>query len=200
MIVQIRGGSGAGKSTMVRRWIEEHGEHTRYMMANAGAWGLAHIDCPPSRPFALGFEKEKVIVVGHYDSTGGGGDMIKSVTHIYDVAVMAALNGQNVLLESLFCSKDSKHTHTVLLTAKSRSIPAHIIQLDVPEEVCYQSVQARRAALGKEERFLKAHANDWKSAHPGMEKHLRSWEEEGLCSVYRLSRDDAAAKLRELLG
>lgn len=201
MIVQLRGGSGSGKSTMVRRWVETHGHHSRMMMAEHSAqYGLSHIDCAVSRPFALAFSKERVAVIGHYDAPGGGADMIKSVYHIYDVIRVAVETGYHVLVESLFMSKDAKATTELLSWAKERGIPVHIILLDVPEQECYDSVMERRRALGKEERQLRAHAKDYHAAHRAMLPVYAEWEKAGLINFYHLGREAAAEKLKELIG
>lgn len=198
MIVQVRGGSGSGKSTLVRQWVEAHGEHKRHMMKDAEAWGLGHIFCADSRPFALEFPGQKTVVVGHYDAPGGGGDMIKSVYHIYDVVRKAALLDQHVLVESLFMSKDAKATRELLVHLEGW--PVHIILLDIGEEDGYASVMERRRALGKEERQLRAHSKDWHAAHKSMLPLYREWEAAGLIHFHHLNRADAALKLTELLG
>lgn len=201
MIVQLRGGSGSGKSTLVRHWVDDHGPHNRMMMdMHAAQYGLDHIDCAKSRPFALAFPQHKVAVVGHYDAPGGGADMIKSVYHIYEVVKVACETGYHVLVESLFMSKDAKATTDLLSWAKDQGIPVHIILMDVPEDECYESVMARRRALGKEERHLRAHAKDYHAAHHAMIPCYEEWQKAGLINYYHLNRADAASKVRELLG
>lgn len=204
MIVQVRGGSGSGKSTLVRQWVEEHQEgHVRHMMSTAYAWNLEHIDCAQSRPFALQFPLENVIVPGHYDAPGGGCDMIKSVSHIYDVVRTANSYRYNVLMEGLFVSKDTKETRALLesFAGLGESRPeVFILLLDVPEADCYQSVMDRRASLGKEPRHLKAHRADWRSAHVSNVPHYEAWQREGLAHFERHSRESAAARVRELLS
>lgn len=169
-------------------------------MSEAGQFGLAHIDCAQSRPFALTFENERVAIVGHYDASGGGGDMIKSVYHIYDVVRAAAERGYHVLVESLFMSKDAKATLELLSWAKGRSIPVHIILMDVPEDTCYESVMERRRALGKVERHLRAHAKDYHAAHRAMLPLYHEWEAAELIDFYQCSREEAAARLKGLIG
>lgn len=200
MIVQIRGGSGSGKSTLVREWVDDHGEHERHMMEVARFYGLGHINCAASRPFALEFKPEGVVVVGHYDAPGGGADMIKSVYHIYDVVRKAVEIGRDVLVESLFMSKDAKATLELLDWAKERGEAVHIILLDLPEQDCYDSVQERRRVLGKEERHLRAHSKDYHAAHKSMLSVYQKWHEEGLITFHHLGRIDASLRVRELIG
>lgn len=193
MIVQVRGASGSGKSTLVRAWVDEHGPPLRYMMKSAAAMGLGHVDCPPSRPYALALpvpDRPRVIVPGHYDASGGGADMIKSKAHIYDIVDQAVRWKHNVLMESLFISKD------VTLTLERYGPQGiHVLFLDLPEEECRASVHARRAALGREYRELRQHARDWKDVGVA----CRKLEEAGV-TVERLDREGCARRVRELLG
>lgn len=195
MIVQVRGASGAGKSTLVRQFVERHGPPEKYMRSNAGAWGLDHVDSPLSRPFALGVRtgQGQVIVPGHYESAGGGADMIKSKTHIYDVVDKAVSNGCHVLVESLFLSKDVGVT-------KERSMgwltTFKVIYIDLPEEVCEESVQVRREAMGRERRPLRQHANDYKETT----KAVKQLRDAGFDVEVFTDRAAAAARVEELLG
>lgn len=191
MIIQIRGASGSGKSTLVRRFVEEHGPPLRYMMAKAEAMGMGHVDCPPSRPFALELPKLRTVIPGHYESSGGGADMIKSKAHIYDVAELAMREGRHVLVESLFLSKDTRET---LDRMPGWPTTFKIIYLEVPEEVCLASVHARRAALGREYRPLKQHARDFKEVASAVSKL------QGKVDIEGHTRDSAARRIRELLA
>lgn len=198
MIVQIRGGSGSGKSTLVRRWVEDHGPPMKYMMKAAGVFGLDQLkeSVALSRPFALACpvpDRPRVIVPGHYEAAGGGADMVKSKHHICDIIDKALSFGSNVLLESLFMSKD------VNLMLDRYGPPGSdtfkVLLLDVPEEECLASVHERRAALGKPYREMRAHARDWKDVHVA----VRKLEEAG-GQVERHTRESCAARVRELLG
>lgn len=196
IVVQVRGASGSGKSTLVRQWVEEHGPASKYMMSGAANFGLGHIDCAASRPYALACpvaERTPVIVPGHYEAPGGGADMIKSVYHIYDVCDQALFWQRNVLVEGLFLAKDVK-------ALQERYPPPypylHVLYLDLPEEVCYESVMQRREALGKERRPLRAHANDFR----GVRTAVRILEEKGYQVERFQDRDACAARVREILG
>ena len=129
--------------------------------------------------------------------------MIKSVRDIYDVLRTANRHGCHVLMEGLFVSKDTKETRILLeeLAGMGAARPlVYVLLLDMPEEACYQSVQDRRAALGKAERALKAHRADWRQVHVSNVRHYDAWNAEGLCVMERHSRDSAAARVRELLA
>lgn len=191
MIVQVRGASGSGKSRLVREFVEQYGPVRKYMMSEAADWGLAHIDCPPSRPFALSLPGLRVVVPGHYEASGGGADMIKKVSDIYDVVEKAVAECTDVLVESLFMSKDLK-----AVRERSPLWPTtlKVIYLDLPEAECEEAVQQRREATGRERRPLRQHANDWKEVRKACE-----WLEQNGYDVERHSRQTAAARIRELL-
>lgn len=198
MIVQVRGASGSGKSTIVRQWCEEHGPPVRYMMAKAHNFGLGHIDCPRSRPFALAFPvpgRTAVVVPGHYESSGGGCDMIRKVRDIYDVVDQALFWKRNVLMEGLFVSKDVAATVDRYAPAGPVSPILRILYLDLPQEECYEAVQQRRAALGRELRPLRKHASDWGEVRRSVER----LEMQG-ARVERHDRESCATRIRELLG
>lgn len=125
--------------------------------------------------------------------------MIKSVYHINEVVRTAVGLGFNVLMEGLFVSKDAKATLELLEWAKANETPVVIILIDIEEQEAYDSIQARRKALGKEERFLKSHRSDFRAVHTAMLPYYKKWEEQGLITFYHLSREAAAAKVEELL-
>lgn len=195
IVVQVRGASGSGKSRLVRDWVTEHGPPTKYMMSGAANFGLGHIDCAASRPYALACPNggKPVIVPGHYEAPGGGADMIKNVRHIYDVVDQALFWERNVLVEGLFLSKDVK--------ALEERYPApypylRVLYLDLPLEFCEESVQQRRESLGRERRPLRQHTNDWKDVRRAVEL----LEAKGYQVERFDSRTDCARRVKELLG
>lgn len=198
MIVQVRGASGSGKSTLVRAWVDEHGPVVQYMMARAANFGLGHIDCPASRPFALACPvpgQTAVVVPGHYDAPGGGCDMIKKVSHIYDVVDQALFWQRRVLMEGLFVSKDVGQTADRYAPAGPVLPFLRILYLDLPQEECEAAVQARRAAQGREHRPLRKHAADWAEVRRAVER----LEVQG-ANIERHDRASCAARIRDLLG
>ena len=197
LLVQIRGASGSGKSTLVRRWVEDHGPPLKYMVKNAAAFGLGQLteSVGAARPFALACpvpDRPRVIVPGHYEAAGGGADMIKSKSHICDVIDRALALDHNVLVESLFLSKDVN-----MMWSRYGGYGGmwRILWLDVPEEECLESVHARRTALGREYRPMRAHARDFADVR----KAVSQLTAKGAC-VERHDRDSCAARVRELLG
>lgn len=191
--VQVRGASGSGKSTLVRTWVEEHGPPLKYMMSGAANFGLGHVDCPQSRPYALCCpvpDRERVIIPGHYEASGGGADMIKSKSHIYDVVDVGLSHNHSVLMESLFISKDV----TMTLNRYGSRLPT-ILYLEVPEEECLASVHERRARRGLESRPMRQHARDYAE----VAKAVRQLEAKGV-KVEHHDRVSCAARVRELLG
>lgn len=190
MLVQVRGASGSGKSTLVRRFLEGLPAPLRYL--DKRPFGLDHVESSVSRPFALSYPLpggDRLIVPGHYDAPGGGCDMIKKADHAYDIAGVALDHG-HVLMEGLFLSKD--HRRLREQTARWGITPV-VLYLDLPEEVCEESVQLRRESTGRVRRPLRKHADDFREVRAAVAK----LEAAGM-AVERHDRDSAAARLQEL--
>lgn len=69
VIIQVRGTSGSGKTTAVRK-----------VMAELGEWEPGFVE---GRKRPLFYKRERVAVLGHYEVPCGGGDTIGSVPEIF---------------------------------------------------------------------------------------------------------------------
>lgn len=136
-IVQLRGPSGAGKTTVMRRVMDHLGTPVR----------VRPKDDPTRRsPSFLAWPAKGVVVIGHYDVLCGGCDTIKSRERPFDLARLCADQGATVLLEGLFTTMEFHRTVALAADGYER----HDIFIRPPEAECRLNVEARRLSQGKE--------------------------------------------------
>lgn len=135
-VVQVRGTSGSGKTTVVRAF-----------MALAGGWTPVY---RPGRKKPLYYVskdlEETVAVLGHYEGTACGGcDTIGSARAVYDLAAeLAEGDGPffHVLCEGLLLSEDVKWS--------SQFQDLRCLFLVTPPEECLRRVAGRREKVGND--------------------------------------------------
>lgn len=168
VIVNIRGTSGSGKSTIVRSIMSLYpAKEAKYVPERKQP--LYYILSDPEQP-----ERPKLAVIGHYESSCGGADTIsKYMTGVlqeadedhgdpnsYDLifGLVKELydGGHDVLFEGLLITGDIKRAKDL----KASGYPLHIISLTLPIELCIESVKARRAAKGNENEFNEANTRE----------------------------------------
>lgn len=133
MIIQLRGTSGSGKTTAMRK-----------VMTDLGHWQAIHA---PERKQPLYYfcrALPHVLVLGHYEAACGGCDNIGSAAKVYELAAgfHSAEPGRVILCEGLLLSEDTKW---------SLQMPdLRVIFLTTPVERCLENIRKRRAAAGNE--------------------------------------------------
>lgn len=128
MIIQIRGTSGSGKSTVMRK-VMEH-------------FTLQPVHRPPrKKPLYYKDDNHHLVVVGHYESPCGGGDTIGSARQVAEL-IQELVLWKHVLAEGLLLSEDVKWTE------KMRDV--RVVFLHVGVEQCLANIRKRRAATGNE--------------------------------------------------
>lgn len=133
MIIQIRGTSGSGKSTAMRRWME-----------TAGPWEGQLVD---GRKKPLFYSNAKdVVVLGHYDSQCGGCDTIGSAAAVNELIGKVAGgtfhgNERKIVCEGLLLSEDTKWS--------SQMDDLRVIYLTTPLDRCLRQIESRREEKGK---------------------------------------------------
>lgn len=143
MIIQITGTSGAGKTHLVRRFLD-------YCYDNNIAREPEHID---GRKLPLGYHlwdgRSKVCyLLGAYpdDLDSSGCDNIKDVVWLYDLVRERHEKGETVLFEGLFVMN---HTRGPMLAADYGK-KFCILHLTTPFALCVDSINARRTARGED--------------------------------------------------
>lgn len=135
MIINIRGTGGAGKSTIVRSLMKRFPTVTPFYIEGR------------KRP--LGYRCSDAIhkvmsVVGHYETPCGGGDTMPSPVAVFDLVAEEAAAYRNVVFEGII-SQDSNGR---LIELAKQFVDVTVIALDVPLQVCLDSIRKRRDERG----------------------------------------------------
>jgi hypothetical protein len=139
MILNIRGTSGTGKSTIARQLMACYEpnplRYRRYGRKQPLGYRYAAKDRTLQRDLA---------VVGHYETDCGGADTIPDYDDLVSLVRQGAIGGMDVLFEGLLFSGDVKRTVALhewtLEVGEELAIVA--IQLDL--HICVDSVNQRR--------------------------------------------------------
>ena len=192
-IVNIRGTSGSGKSTVARRimlLLEEKHD-------NAQERGLIG-----GKDRILGHQVGPVFFVGKYATDCGGTDSMSwkgAADDICDLVYRKAMFGP-VVFEGLMAS--SWGTGRLLDLWERCEKRLHVLMLTTPLEGCLQSVNARRSAkaiaLGKPDPGPVNPENTTAKYH-GSLKGAQNLEARGMTTIEYLDRDAAYARALELL-
>ena len=133
MIIQIRGTSGSGKSTVMRTVMNLLG----------GFPAVLRPVFVEGRKKPLYYSGAGVSVLGHYESPCGGCDTIHGYEALLSLTRERAAAG-HVLMEGLLLSEDSKNT----LTLPADTL--RVIFLNTGLETCLERIRGRRAARGND--------------------------------------------------
>lgn len=133
MIVNLRGTSGSGKSTIVRVLMEKYKLKEPHFATR-------------KQPMSYTLYRDNgpnLFVPGHYQTQCGGCDTLNGMDLIYSM-LHAALDAKNdIIYEGLIVASDTKRC----ISLKERS-SLIVIELTTPLEVCLAGIQARRDARG----------------------------------------------------
>lgn len=154
MVINLRGTSGAGKSTVVRKMM------AYYPVPNIAPVYVKElafkVEAAPSRKRPFGYiltrvGRKPLWIPGHYEAACGGCDTITKVDDVYASVRYYATIGFNVLFEGIMVQDDVKRAIDTarLLTPE----PFTVYVLTTPIATCLQSVQLRRDARGETKPF-----------------------------------------------
>lgn len=131
-VINLRGTSGAGKSTVVRRLMEKF----------APCEPIEEVGRrQPSGYMCQGGPGRSLYVPGHYETPCGGCDTIKTPDRVYELVWSAAARGADVIYEGIIIQDDTKR-----LLALNEKHPVNVIELSTPIEECLEGIQQRRDA------------------------------------------------------
>lgn len=185
MIINIRGTSGSGKSTLVRRVVELYGSRISYK--------------EPGRKQPIGYtynrrgEGRPLAVIGHYETPCGGCDTIPKMDRIFELVRQAHAQGQDVIFEGLLIAADVNRT----VALHTDGLPLRVIALDVPLEVCLDSVNQRRRAKNPDKPDV--NPKNTKSKHKGVKASVERLRSAGV-QVEWADREAAFEAIRRELG
>lgn len=147
MIINLRGTSGSGKSSVVRRVMGRCGYRTPHYV-DGRKQPLGYLCGPMSS--SLDDPYPDMYVIGHYETPCGGADTISvpgAMDAVYEMAREAHADGRHCVFEGLLSSCDTRRGIQLV----KDGIPFLVIALDTTIEVCLASVQERRTAKGNME-------------------------------------------------
>lgn len=138
MIITLKGTSGAGKTTLVKKVLEKYGSKTTYFK--------------PGRKRPIGYlynhknGGKPLAVIGHYEVACGGCDTIQKTDEIFDYIKQADEQGYDVLFEGLLLSAEVNRNAALHLEGRKYKA----IFLTTPIDLCVESVNLRRRAKNPE--------------------------------------------------
>lgn len=213
MIINIRGTSGSGKSTIIRElfklardrsvwdplWSEipqdllprnEKGE----LKKRKQPWGYV-LEMPA--PF-----RRNVVVIGHYETACGGCDTIPSFDLGFALVRAAHKCGYDVVYEGLLYSADSERT----LSLHRDGLDLRVIALNTPLDDCIASVNERRQSSKRaqkraekgEEKLPDVNPKNTESKFKGTQSTMAKLQAAGV-KAHWCSREGAIQRLVELL-
>lgn len=134
MIINIRGTSGSGKSSLARRVMDMYGGRLRIRKEGR------------TRPYGYllcrGGGGKGLYVPGHYECPCGGCDTIKGLDEVFDCVRKAHDAGHDVLFEGLIVCSDHNRTRAL----KDDGYPLLVVSLNLTVEECVESINIRRRA------------------------------------------------------
>lgn len=136
MILNVRGTSGSGKSTIVRKIMA---------MAPATDVGFQR-GTTRKQPYwyTLKFPEFSIVVPGHYETACGGCDTIKTYDELFAIIRNAHSCGMHVLFEGLLVAHDKKRTLELWDWLERDPAKLQVLELTDSLEVCLESVEKRR--------------------------------------------------------
>lgn len=188
MIIQIRGTSGSGKSTIVRSILELFPKDKVKPVMRVGR----------KRPIAYRCKgNPDLAIIGHYETKCGGCDTIsipgQSYPMIFELIRRNAEEGRNVLFEGLLISGDVKWS------SKLNDLNFLIIELTTPLVDCLESINDRRK-IRLEEKYTPVNPENTSAKYELIKRGSDKLNKEHGIPVERLNRADAMARVMELLN
>lgn len=188
MILNIRGTSGSGKSTVVKKLmqeLDESNELTKFPIYRLGR----------KKPVAYHYRiaetrKPFVAIIGHYEGTCGGCDSINTYDECFGRIQKYSDLGYHVIYEGLRQSGDVKQISNISPKENTR-----ILYLNTDIETCINSVIDRRKRKGNEKPFNEKPTID---KYHVMFKSIKRLTENGIICE-EVNRENCLDKIKELL-
>lgn len=177
MLINLRGTSGSGKSTIVRRVCAFY-QGTKPVMIEGRKQPIGYIHKTSYGGISsLG-------IVGHYETACGGCDTVPTMDKIFDLVRQGDRAKMDVLFEGLLISADLKRTQA--LHDEGRELL--VIGLTTPIELCLSSVNERRRARferqGHPEKYTPVKEKNTISKHKGVLKSIEKMKQHGMETMW----------------
>jgi hypothetical protein len=194
MLINIRGTSGSGKTTIVRQ-IREYYPTVARVMEPDRRQPISYV-----HNTRIAYPHIKTLgIVGHYEAECGGCDTIASLDKIFSLVKQADDMGMDCIFEGLLISGDL--WRVLELHQEGRELL--VVALDTPIEVCIESVNTRRlrrfTRKGHPEKYTPVKEKNTVSKHRGVVKTTERLQAEGVNAVWR-NRADAYTTIMAALG
>jgi predicted ABC-type ATPase len=179
MIISLRGTSGSGKSSLVRR-VTRHYE----------GGGVPHFVDGRRRAYYTTWSREprsgtSLAILGHYDIANGGVDTLGTLDEAYDLARHLHGPTRDVIMEGK-CMSDGV-THVSRLRHSGQEI--NVVHINTPVDQCIESVRKRGHNIAED------------SIRRTNEKILRDMETiRGFCHTFTGDREQCYRKVTEWLA
>lgn len=184
MIINIRGTSGSGKTTAIRRLMEVLGGKGLRMKIAGRNRPIAHVY---ERTAGLG----SIALVGSYETVCGGCDTISHYDTCFGIIRQLEDKGvERVIYEGLRQSGDVKRA----LELHNEGRDLRVLSLTTPLEECLDAVRQRRLAAGNTKEFNPKNTTTKFHLLGRSNERLR----EAGVRVYEVDRDEAWELLKEL--
>lgn len=149
MLINIRGTSGSGKSTIVREVMKRYDAVKKIQQEEIYPSVLpgGEVAKPRKQPLAYlctRLDERPLAVLGHYETACGGCDTLPTYDMIFDLVRRFDAQGFDVLFEGLLMSGDLKFTRALLEDASvSDLLVVGLTQITL--DTCEASIRGRRA-------------------------------------------------------
>lgn len=184
MIIQLRGTSGSGKTTAMRKFMQD-------IPRGLFQWEPVYISGRRKPQFYhLG---DHVAILGHYESICGGVDTFKNYKQFQLAVRRAGTFCEHVLMEGLMLSDDVQQTLCLFNSIEFSPRPENqfrVIYITTDLLTCIDRVKSRRAAKGKGPEFNEKKLRD---RHAQIERTRPRLEAAGI--YCRRATDEQAVRL-----
>lgn len=138
LVIQVRGTSGSGKSTVIRQVVDE--------IEPLEEWEANFItDRKQPLYYRNALNDRGIYLLGHYESQCGGCDNVGSAAKVFKLIKSVQEHSDSrgtILCEGLLLSEDTKWSQQIQ--------NLHVVYLNTPIETCIKQIKARRLAAGNE--------------------------------------------------
>lgn len=184
MIINVRGTSGTGKSTLIRRVMEQYPNKARIM--------------DPGRKQPIGYvcsrpKGNNLGVVGHYETPCGGCDTIAAMDRIFELVASSWSPQMDIIFEGLLISADVNRTAAL----HHATLPLLVVALNTPIDVCIESINERRQRRNPDLPPVKE--KNTISKYKGVQKSVDRLNAEGVTTFWG-SRETAYDRIAAELG
>lgn len=181
MICQLRGTSGSGKTTAMRKIMQD---------VPRGMFQWEPLYVTGRKKPQMYMLADWLGVLGHYDSICGGCDTFKNYDQLQQAFERADVNCKHVLMEGLMLSDDVLQTIKMYENRNELADEFRVIYITTDLLTCIERVKSRRAAKGKGPTFNEKKLRD---RHAQIERTRPRLEAVGI--YCRRATDEQAVRL-----